>query len=77
VEELMTAKTGFRPAQNAHDRREPQPPDERRREQLDRRYGRIGIAAVAAALPYAGHGKNLAYAPVISEIDYRLAEVVI
>jgi hypothetical protein len=30
---------------------------------LDRRYGRIGISAVAAALTYKGDSKNPAYAP--------------
>jgi len=31
---------------------------------LDRRYGQIGISAVAAAVRYQGSGKNSAYAPV-------------
>lgn len=31
---------------------------------LDRRYGRIAISALAAALPYRGETKNRAYAPV-------------
>jgi len=30
---------------------------------LHRRYGRIGISAVAAAVRYQGSGKNSAYAP--------------
>ena len=30
---------------------------------LDRRYGKIGISAVAAAVRYQGAGKNPAYAP--------------
>jgi hypothetical protein len=30
---------------------------------LDRRYGEIGISAVAAAVRYQGSGKNPAYAP--------------
>jgi len=33
---------------------------------LHRRYGRIGISAVAAAVRYQGSGKNSAYAPVTS-----------
>lgn len=33
-------------------------------EDLDRRYGKIGISAVAAALPYQSDAKNPAYAPV-------------
>ena len=32
---------------------------------LDRRYGKIGISAVAAALPYQSDAKNPAYAPVV------------
>jgi len=31
---------------------------------LDRRYGKIGISAVAAAVRYQSDAKNLAYAPV-------------
>jgi hypothetical protein len=34
------------------------------RPDLGRRYGRIGISAVAAALRYQSDGKNPAYAPV-------------
>lgn len=34
------------------------------REDLDRRYGRIGIQAVAAALRYPSDSKNPEYAPV-------------
>lgn len=34
---------------------------------LHRRYGQIGISAVAAAVRYQGSGKNLAYAPVASK----------
>lgn len=32
-------------------------------DQLDKRYGAIGISAVAAAVRYQCDGKNLAYAP--------------
>jgi len=42
---------------------------------LDEHYGRIGISAVAAALPYQSDAKNLAYAPVESHADERLEEV--
>jgi len=39
--------------------------DERReRSELDPRFGRIGISAVAAALRYPSDAKNPAYAPV-------------
>lgn len=33
---------------------------------LDRRYGAIGISAVAAAARYQGASKNPAYAPVVN-----------
>ena len=36
----------------------------RERADLDRRYGEIGISAVAAALHYRSDAKNPAYAPV-------------
>jgi hypothetical protein len=43
---------------------------------LDRRYGKIGISAVAAALPYQSDAKNPAYAPVVPRSDEkRLAEM--
>jgi hypothetical protein len=35
----------------------------RERAELDPRFGKIGISAVAAALRYCGDSKNLAYAP--------------
>ena len=38
--------------------------ERRRGDQLDQRYGAIGISAVAAAVRYQCDGKNLAYAPV-------------
>jgi hypothetical protein len=38
----------------------------RERAELDPRFGRIGISAVAAALRYASETKNPAYAPVVS-----------
>jgi hypothetical protein len=43
---------------------------------LDLRYGKIGISAVAAALPYQSDAKNPAYAPVVPRSDdKRLAEM--
>jgi hypothetical protein len=36
----------------------------RERADLDRRYGKIGIQAVAAAVRYQSDSKNIAYAPV-------------
>lgn len=41
---------------------------------LARRYGRIGISAVAAALPYQSDAKNPAYAPVVPRADARRIE---
>ena len=41
---------------------------------LERRYGKIGISAVAAALPYQSDAKNLAYAPVTPRENQRLTE---
>jgi hypothetical protein len=50
--------------------------EELRREHtnLDNRYGRIGISAVAAALRYSEISKNPAYAPVIIQMDWRSVE---
>jgi hypothetical protein len=49
---------------------------QRRGEDLDGRYGKIGIPAVAAALPYQSDAKNPAYAPVVHRDDLeRLSEV--
>ena len=42
------------------------PSDQRKGEDLDGRYGKIGISAVAAALPYQSDAKNPAYAPVVA-----------
>jgi hypothetical protein len=39
---------------------------------LDRRYGQIGISAVAAAARYQGGGKNPAYAPATNRWDERI-----
>jgi hypothetical protein len=41
---------------------------------LDRRYGKIGISAVAAALHYSSNAKNPAYAPAVARIDERFLE---
>ena len=67
----MTAQTGAEPDQGLS-----QPQSERRREShsLDRRYGAIGIPAVAAALRYAGATKNPAYAPVVPRPSERFSE---
>jgi hypothetical protein len=48
---------------------------ERKGEDLDGRYGKIGISAVAAALPYKSDAKNPAYAPVVPQDDYERAEM--
>jgi hypothetical protein len=52
-----------------------QPDREREKPNLDRCYGKIGIPAVAAALPYRSDAKNPAYAPVTHRRDERFAEV--
>jgi len=41
---------------------------------LDRRYGQIGISAVAAAARYQGAAKNPAYAPAPARWDERAEE---
>ncbi|HVU43072.1 MAG TPA: hypothetical protein VHD86_18660 [Xanthobacteraceae bacterium] len=41
---------------------------------LDRRYGKIGISAVAAAVRYQGAAKNPAYAPVAINCYDRAGE---
>jgi hypothetical protein len=42
---------------------------------LDRCYGKIGIPAVAAALPYQSDAKNPACAPLVSREEKWLAEM--
>jgi|tagenome__1003787_1003787.scaffolds.fasta_scaffold20971627_2 hypothetical protein len=41
---------------------------------LDRQYGNIGISAVVAALPYAGNGKNSAYASTREDDERRSSD---
>lgn len=43
---------------------------------LDSRYGQIGISAVAAAVQYQGGIKNAASPSIVYEIDERLVEAV-
>jgi hypothetical protein len=45
-------------------------------EDLDGRYGKIGIPAVAAALPYQSDAKNPAYAPVVHRDEEWRSEMV-
>jgi len=53
------------------------PDEEREVSSLDRRYGKIGISAVAAAVRYQSDAKNPAYAPVVPRDDkWWLAELV-
>lgn len=47
------------------------PKAQRKGEDLDGRYGKIGIPAVAAALPYQSDAKNPAYAPVAPRDEAR------
>lgn len=51
------------------------PQSQREGENLDGRYGKIGISAVAAALPYQSDAKNPAYAPVVPRDDSRHLEM--
>jgi hypothetical protein len=51
------------------DNKAQQPADPSETSSLDCRYGKIGISAVAAALPYRSDAKNLAYAPVVPRAD--------
>jgi hypothetical protein len=53
----------------------PRSDEQRESASLDRRYGKIGISAVAAALPYQSDAKNPAYAPVVWQTEKWLAEV--
>jgi hypothetical protein len=64
----MTTKMGSVPSQDSQSTEA-----DRRREQtnLDCRYGKIGIMSVAAAMRYAGAGKNPAYAPTAHRVDHR------
>ena len=47
----------------------------RDRPNLTLRYGKIGIASVAAAARYCDAGRNPAYAPVVPRNDHRLTEI--
>ena len=58
MERLMTTRTEAQ--------REPE-----KAQSLECRYGKIGIPAVAAALPYQSDAKNLAYAPAVPGDDER------
>ena len=49
---------------------------QRKGEDLDGRYGKIGIPAVAAALPYQSDAKNPAYAPVVHRDEQWRSEMV-
>ena len=48
--------------------------EQREQASLDRRYGEIGIPAVAAALRYQSDAKNPAYAPVVPRDDRWYSE---
>jgi hypothetical protein len=69
----MTATAGAKPGLS-HD--DAQPGWLREQINLDIRYGKIGISAVAAALRYSGAAKNPAYATEgASQIDERFQEL--
>jgi hypothetical protein len=72
----MSAPKGPKPGEDAsRERRVAQAP--REQVMLDRRYGAIGISAVAAAVRYAGATKNPAYAhsPSTARLAARLDEL--
>jgi hypothetical protein len=48
----------------------------RERAELDARYGKIGISAVAAALRYQSNTKNPAYAPAVLRENRKAEEAV-
>ena len=48
----------------------------RERAEVDARYGKIGISAVAAALRYQSNTKNLAYAPAVLRTPREAEEAV-
>ena len=48
---------------------------QRKGEDLDGRDGKIGISAVAAALPYQSEAKNPAYAPAVPRDEQWRAEL--
>lgn len=75
VEETMTATKGPRPGVEATAERDSSRAEPRREHtNLDHRYGKIGISAVAAALRYSEISKNPAYAPVAIRVDWRAIE---
>ena len=52
------------------------PEQRRERAELDPRFGKIGISAVAAALCYRSETKNPAYAPAAEPVNSRFEEAV-
>jgi hypothetical protein len=52
------------------------PEQRRERAELDARYGKIGISAVAAALRYQSNTKNPAYAPAVLRTPREAEEAV-
>ena len=50
------------------------PEQRRERAELDARFGKIGISAVAAALRYPSDSKNPAYAPAAEPASSRFEE---
>ncbi len=51
--------------------RKTEPRETRKEENLQRRYGEIGISAVAAAVRYQSDRKNPAYAPTVQRSSER------
>lgn len=69
----MNAQPGSTPSQQ---QQTAQPEARREHTNLSARYSSIGIEAVAAAVRYAGAGKNPAYAPVAAD-QTRLHETAV
>jgi len=66
---IMTVQTDKKTAQDRNQGRHPEPAN------LDHRYGKIGIPAVAAALKYCTAGKKRSPSPAVSRIEERFIEL--
>ena len=66
---IMTVHTDKKIDQDRNQSRYPEPAN------LDRRYGKIGIPAVAAALKYCTAGKKRSTSPSVSRIEERFIEL--
>jgi hypothetical protein len=74
VTNQMNAQSGSAPSQKQQAGQASTQADNRPETNLSYRYGSIGIDAVAAAMRYAGTGKNPAYAPAVVRTETRQHE---